>query len=287
MRCAWSILLLLFCLPVAATKQPKTIEWIMVDFAPYYIMNDKYEGTGRDESVIKLLEKALPEVSFKRTLLPASRAVHELSNPHNNYCMLSLYQNEHRKQHIQFTKHSSTVGLSPSIAIRKELAAKLELDVTKPVSLKSLLDDKHLALGVSMSRSFGADIDSVINESHDSNIISRPGRDTLASLTYMLQKKRIDILLGYPSEHYYLAHSMGFEDDLTQLSLTEAPALSIGYIGCTKNKQGEITVKLLDEALEKIAHTDAFHDVLVRWLPDNLQPILEKRLKDRNESAAH
>ena len=258
----------------------------MVDFAPYYIMHDKYEGTGRDESVIKLLEKALPEVSFKRTLLPASRAVHELSNPQNNYCMLSLYQSEHRKQHIQFTEHSSTVGLSPSIAIRKELAKKLKLDSTKPVSLKSLLAE-NLALGVSMSRSFGANIDKVINESHDANIISRPGRDTLASLTYMLQKKRIDILLGYPSEHYYLAHSMGFEDDLTQLSLTEAPALSIGYIGCTKNKQGEVTVKLLDEALEKIAHTDAFHDVLVRWLPDNLQPILEKRLKDRNESAAH
>lgn len=286
MRSVWSILLLLFCLPAYANKQPKAIEWIMVDFAPYYIMHDKYEGTGRDESVIKLLEKALPEVSFKRTLLPASRAVHELSNPQNNYCMLSLYQSEHRKQHIQFTEHSSTVGLSPSIAIRKELATKLKLDSTKPVSLKSLLAE-NLALGVSMSRSFGENIDKVINESHDANIISRPGRDTLASLTYMLQKKRIDILLGYPSEHFYLAHSMGFEDDLTQLSLTEAPALSIGYIGCTKNKQGEVTVKLLDEALEKIAHTDAFHDVLVRWLPDNLQPILEKRLKDRNESAAH
>ena len=286
MRSVWSILLLLFCLPAYANKQPKAIEWIMVDFAPYYIMHDKYEGTGRDESVIKLLEKALPEVSFKRTLLPASRAVHELSNPQNNYCMLSLYQSEHRKQHIQFTEHSSTVGLSPSIAIRKELATKLKLASTTPVSLKSLLAE-NLALGVSMSRSFGANIDKVINESHDANIISRPGRDTLASLTYMLQKKRIDILLGYPSEHYYLAHSMGFEDDLTQLSLTEAPALSIGYIGCTKNKQGEVTVKLLDEALEKIAHTDAFHDVLVRWLPDNLQPILEKRLKDRNESAAH
>ena len=286
MRSLWSILLLLFCLPAYANKQPKAIEWIMVDFAPYYIMHDKYEGTGRDESVIKLLEKALPEVSFKRTLLPASRAVHELSNPQNNYCMLSLYQSEHRKQHIQFTEYSSTVGLSPSIAIRKELATKLKLDSTKPVSLKSLLAE-NLALGVSMSRSFGANIDKVINESHDANIVSRPGRDTLASLTYMLQKKRIDILLGYPSEHYYLAHSMGFEDDLTQLSLTEAPALSIGYIGCTKNKQGEVTVKLLDEALEKIAHTDAFHDVLVRWLPDNLQPILEKRLKDRNESAAH
>ena len=80
---------------------------------------------------------------------------------------------------------------------------------------------------------------------------------------------------------------MGIEDELTQITLNQAPELSIGYIAWTKNKQGEVTVKLLDQTLEKIAHTDAFHDVLVRWLPDNLQPILEKRLKDRNESAAH
>ena len=287
MRRFW-LLLLFFCSAVSqATEQPKVIEWVMVDFAPYYIMNDKYEGTGRDESVIKLLEQAMPDYTFKRSLFPASRAVHELSNPYNNYCMLSLYQSEHRRQHIVFSKHTSTVGLSPSIAIRKELVNTLELNTAKPVSLKTLLADKHLALGVSMSRSFGKDIDNVINTSHDANIISRPGRDTLASLTYMLNKKRIDILLGYPSEHYYLARSMGFEDELTQLTLSEAPDLSLGYIGCTNNEQGSEHIKQLDITLEKIAHTQAFHDVMIRWLPDNLQPILEKRLIKRNESAAH
>ncbi|MGX1113022.1 uncharacterized protein (TIGR02285 family) [Pseudoalteromonas sp. MBR-15] len=287
MRLAWFFLLFFLCPFANATNQSKTIEWIVVDFAPYYIMNDRYEGMGRDESVIKLLKNALPDYTFTRTLLPASRAIHELSNPHNNYCMLSLYQSEHRKQHIAFTTHTSTVGLSPSIAIRKELIEKLNLDPSKPISLKSLLNDKHLALGVSMSRSFGSNIDNVINSSHDANIISRPGRDTLASLTYMLHKKRIDILLGYPSEHYYLAHSMGFENELTQLTLSEAPKLSVGYIGCTNNEQGHAMITLLDKALEEIAHTQNFEDILVRWLPDNLKPILEKRLRDRNESAAH
>ncbi len=283
----WSVLLLTLYVPVCDANQQKTIQWVMVDFAPYYILNDRYGGEGRDESVIKLLEQTLPNYTFKHTLLPSSRAVHELSNPQNNYCMLSLYQTEHRKQHIHFTKHTSTVGLSPSIAIHNELVTKLGLDPAKPVSLKSLLNEKQLTLGVSMSRSFGKDIDTVINTSHDANIISRPGRDTLASLTYMLHKKRIDILLGYPSEHYYLAYSMGFDEDLTQLTLTESPDLSLGYIGCTKNKYTEQIIKHLDEALEQIAHTNIYHDVLLRWLPDNLQPLLRKRLRDRSESAAH
>ncbi|WP_404340360.1 hypothetical protein [Pseudoalteromonas mariniglutinosa] len=282
-----SLLLLLTCSFYSQSETDRTINWIMVDFAPYYIMNDRYEGTGRDESVIKLIEKALPEYQFNHAFFPASRAIHELSNPLNNYCMLSLYQSAHRKQHIAFTEHTSTVGLSPSVAIHKELIAKLRLNPDQPVSLKTLLKQYKLTLGISMSRSFGKAIDEVINTNHDATIIIRPGRDTLASLTYMLKKRRIDILLGYPSEHYYLAHAMGFDNELTQLTLTEAAHLSEGYIGCTKNAQGLSHIKKLDNILESITHQRSYRDILLRWLPDNLKPILEKRLADRDENAAH
>ncbi len=101
----------------------------------------------------------------------------------------------------------------------------------------------------------------------------------------LVEAKRTE--LNLEGKTYYLAHSMGFEDKLTQLTLTEAPKLSEGFIGCTNNEQGRHIISQLDVALEKIAHTQEYHDILVRWLPDNLKPILEKRLKDRNESAAH
>ena len=266
--------------------QAKTINWVVADFAPYYIFNDQYAGTGRDESVITLLEQQLPTYTFKRTIVPSSRTIQELTNPNDTYCMLSLYQSPQRKQHIYFSEQTSTVGLSPSVAIHKELAKQLKIDIKNPISLQALLNEYHLALGISMSRSYGDAIDSVINDSSGASITIRPGRDTLASLTYMLQKKRIDILLGYPSEHYYLAKSMGFDNELMQLPLTEAPELSYGYIGCTKNEQGIEQVKVLNAALEQIKRLPAYREVLLRWLPDNLKPLLEQRLEINKNAPA-
>ncbi|MFT6787000.1 MAG: hypothetical protein ACJAVX_000343 [Pseudoalteromonas rhizosphaerae] len=271
----YAFLSLLISTPLHA----KTIDWIVTDFAPYYIFNDQYAGTGRDEGVIALLEQQLPSYTFNRTIFPSSRTIQELSNPNHTYCMLSLYQSPHRKQHISFSEQTSTVGLSPSIAIHQELVQHLKLETSTPVSLKTLLNQYQLALGISMSRSYGNAIDAVINNSADASIIIRPGRDTLASLTYMLKKKRIDILLGYPSEHYYLAKSMGFEDQLMQLPLTEAPDLSYGYIGCTNTEQGIAQVEVLNAALKEIKQQPAYHEVLLRWLPDNLKPLLEQRLQ--------
>ena len=84
----------------------------------------------------------------------------------------------------------------------------------------------------------------------DIDLVIRPTRDSLASLTYMLNLKRIDILLGYPSEHYYLAKSMHFDKNLTQRALIESPALSYGFIGCTKNEQGAKDITILNERLK-------------------------------------
>lgn len=129
-----------------------------------------------------------------------------------------------------------------------------------------------------MSRSYGQEIDTLINSTPNIDLVIRPTRDSLASLTYMLNLKRIDILLGYPSEHYYLAKSMHFEENLTQRPLTESPALSYGFIGCTKNEQGAKDIAILNEQLKVIKKTQAYNDLLMRWLPEDLRPLLKSRI---------
>ncbi|MFY8327541.1 TIGR02285 family protein [Pseudoalteromonas sp. ZZD1] len=267
------------CGCVSLNVQSKTINWVIVDFAPYYILNGQYAGTGRDESVISLLETQLPHYTFNRVILPSSRALQEVSNPNKTFCMLSLYQSKHRRQHISFSEESSTTGLSPSLSIHKELLSQLQIDAADPISFSQLLNEQKLTLGISMSRSYGVEIDKIINNSADASIIIRPGRDTLASLTYMLKKKRIDILLGYPSEHFYIAKSMGYDDELTQLQLIEAAKLSDGYIGCTDTTLGNEHVNVLNEALIAVKQQQAYNEILLRWLPDNLRPILAQRLQ--------
>ena len=268
--------LLFFCL--SSISNARTINWLAHDFAPYYILNGQYQHQGRDESIISLLEKQLPNITFNRMLIPSGKVIQDLSNTSNNVCALSLYKNDYRKEHIYFTDESSTTGLSPSIAMHKKLAKALNIAESKEVSLLNLIQDKKLTLGVSMSRSYGQEIDTLINSTPNIDLVIRPTRDSLASLTYMLNLKRIDILLGYPSEHYYLAKSMHFEENLTQRPLTESPALSYGFIGCTKNEQGAKDIAILNEQLKVIKKTQAYNDLLMRWLPEDLRPLLKSRI---------
>lgn len=268
--------LLFFCL--SSISNARTINWLAHDFAPYYILNGQYQHQGRDESIIFLLEKQLPNITFNRMLIPSGKVIQELSNTSNNVCALSLYKNDYRKEHIYFTDESSTTGLSPSLAMHKKLAKALNIAESKEVSLLNLIQDKKLTLGVSMSRSYGQEIDTLINSTPNIDLVIRPTRDSLASLTYMLNLKRIDILLGYPSEHYYLAKSMHFEENLTQRPLTESPALSYGFIGCTKNEQGAKDIAILNEQLKVIKKTQAYNDLLMRWLPEHLRPLLQSRI---------
>ena len=270
--------LLFFCL--SSISNARTINWLAHDFAPYYILNGQYQHQGRDESIISLLEKQLPNITFNRMLIPSGKVIQELSNTSNNVCALSLYKNDYRKEHIYFTEESSTTGLSPSIAMHKRLAKALNIAESKEVSLLNLIQDKKLTLGISMSRSYGQEIDTLINSTPNIDLVIRPTRDSLASLTYMLNLKRIDILLGYPSEHYYLAKSMHFEENLTQRPLTESPALSYGFIGCTKNEQGAKDIAILNEQLKVIKKTQAYNDLLMRWLPEHLRPLLQSRINN-------
>jgi uncharacterized protein (TIGR02285 family) len=277
MQFSW--LILFVCVFLSTTCDARTIKWLTHDFAPYYILSGPDKSQGRDESIISLLEQQLPHINFERVIIPSGKVIQELANQQSNACALSLYKNKYREERVYFTHQSSTAGLSPSIAMHQKLSAALDIQSSESVSLTHLLVKKQLTLGVSMNRSYGSEIDKIINTTPNTNIVIRPTRDTLSTLTYMLNLERIDILLGYPSEHYYLAKTMGFTDNLTQRMLTEAPKISYGYIGCTKNEQGAEDIATLNQQLKMLKQTNEYKQVLTRWLPNDLKPKLTLHLQ--------
>ena len=277
MQFSW--LILFVCVFLSTTCDARTIKWLTHDFAPYYILSGPDKSQGRDESIISLLEQQLPHINFERVIIPSGKVIQELANQQSNACALSLYKNKYREERVYFTHQSSTAGLSPSIAMHQKLSAALNIESSDSVSLTHLLVKKQLTLGVSMNRSYGSEIDKIINTTPNTNIVIRPTRDTLSTLTYMLNLERIDILLGYPSEHYYLAKTMGFTDNLTQRMLTEAPKISYGYIGCTKNEQGAEDIATLNQQLKMLKQTKEYKQVLTRWLPNDLKPKLTLHLQ--------
>ena len=274
MRTIWIPVLFLW-VPFANAK---TITWIYLDFSPYYILSGSKKGLGRDEGVIHLLEKVMPSYRFKYLVLPASRAIHSLSDPNNTVCMLSLYKTTQRLKHISFSNEASTIGLSPSLAVRKSTLNELKLNMGQEVSLAKLIHQSHLALGISHDRSFGDALDEIIRSTDPTQLIIRPGKEPLASLTNMLLKERVDMILGYPSEHYHLQQKFDRSYRLSQLTIKEAGDFAYGYIGCTKRPDSKQLITDLDVALKLIKQSNEFDQTMLYWLPTELQPKLAAQL---------
>jgi uncharacterized protein (TIGR02285 family) len=158
------------------------------------------------------------------------------------------------------------------------MVAKLQLESDQAVSLTRLIMQNGLTIGTTLNRSFGKEIDEIISLSPEQQVSARAGRDTLESLTYMLLKGRVDIILGYPSEHTYLKTVMDKNDELLQLTVLEAKAVSKGFIGCTKSVEGKAVVKAINSVLGKVNQSEQFKSVMLRWLPQHMAPILKPYL---------
>lgn len=271
------------CLIIACIIAPfqligQTINWLTVDFAPYYINTDDIKIEGRDRAIIEILAQQLPNFSFTYTQIPGSRLIHELANQRSNVCFLSLYKTPHRLKLFHFSTHPSTIGLAPTLMMKKSTALKLKLLTQSTLSLAKVMVKHDLLLGMTSNRSFGKHLDSVIKSIPAQQQIARAGDDVLDSLITMLHKNRVDVLLGYPDEQLYLAKQLGVLDEIVIFSLEEAPTYSVGYIGCSHNDLGKENIKLLDQALLKIYPLADYYQILTRWLPDNLHKEVKKML---------
>ncbi|MFC3031205.1 hypothetical protein ACFOEE_01525 [Pseudoalteromonas fenneropenaei] len=242
-----------------------------MDFPPYYFVSDQLTGSGRDEAVITLLNKRISSFDTEELLLPASRAVPTLKDTSKLRCILSLYRTAEREQFTTFSRQFSTIGLPITVAMRRQTRAQLGLQHTPSVSLMALMNDTEHTLGVAMNRSYGNAIDTVIKNTSPTVVVTRAGSDALASLTAMLLKERVDFVLGYASEHFYAKQQLDKDDQLIQLTLTEAPDFVYGYVGCSQTADTKEYIYLVDEVLEHLHDSQAFHDIMLRWLPAELR----------------
>ncbi|MFY8297260.1 transporter substrate-binding domain-containing protein [Pseudoalteromonas sp. SS15] len=277
----FKFLVIIFFLLLDFESVAKTVTFLKVDFAPYYILEGEEKGQGRDEAVINLLEQSLPEYKFKQVFIPSSRALFELQHSKQTTCMLSLYKTEQRKQQFYFSDQYSTIGLAPTIAMHKDVAEKVIPKGITTTSLKDLIFKNDLILGKSTERSYGQHVDKIILKIPKDDMIIRAGKDSLQSLTYMLLKKRVDLIIGYPGEHLYLQSKLKKESQFIQLQISESPKTVLGFIGCNKSKESQQFLTKVDMSFSTIKASSEYTSLMLRWVPVNLQHNLVNELNNQ------
>lgn len=270
-------LILIFILPELSSARD-IMKWAFVDFPPYYIFQGDDKGMGRDERLIRLIQKHLPAYRHLEQKMPAARLFGRLKAG-EHLCVVSLYRTPGRSEFISYTSVPSTIGLPLGITVKRSKARLFEQKAVnmKPVSLAHLLKNTPLRLGIAKGRSYTAEGDALIKKfGSESNVHVRAGRDVYHGLFKMLLNDRVDFIIGYPDEMLYIARSYSASDRILNLPIREFDRFSLGYIGCPKNRWGLEAAEKLSDVLRKIRPTAEYRSIIESWLDENSRIRLRK-----------
>lgn len=177
--------------------QNGTITWVTLDAPPYYIQSGPSQGQGIGDQIIALLQKNLPEYSHQvRSDLPVAR-ITQLQKEKAPIVMVTTLWSQEKEDYLYFSLPS--VINPPTVVVTLKKNAP-QFSGEDQISLAALVSNRSLRLGAA-DRVYGAPLDDLLKPLQGAdNIHRRMGNNVFTALLEMLDRGRVDYLLGTPYE---------------------------------------------------------------------------------------
>ncbi|MFZ6873716.1 TIGR02285 family protein [Undibacterium sp. Di27W] len=252
------------------------ISWYVYHLPPLYIQ----EGPGKGEGIVDLalqrqLIPGLPAYQHKFINVPLKR-LELMLRDEDNACALGLFKNAEREKTMIFSQ-PFFAQLPPGAMIPRTQIAQLRpyLVAGDKLSLSKLLEDEVLTVGAQSGRSYGANIDELL-QAHKGkkNIYLNSAPNAAKSLLQMNALGRVNLVLGYPYEANFL-NSRDNADyiDLKFYPLQEQPAYLLGYAACSKSAFGEQAIEQINTVLARREVLEAIALLYESWLPEDARAL--------------
>ena len=258
-------------------SEKNIVTWYLNDDPPTMIVNGEDQGQGFIDRILYLLEQEMPEHEFVFVSATFPRALHDIKLG-KEVCYPALFKTEQRKAFVAFTQ-MSIMHPSNYITMSRQLAE--QLDIKEQVDLLELMQNRKLIFGLESQRSFGFELDSLLQDSEyinkAGNVIRMRVSETAMNKYRMLVRGRIDYILDYPFETYYSLGKLARADDFVSFPIAHTPQFTMGAIGCAKTPWGEDVVRHLDRALSKVKGSPEYKEALTAWLQEF---VVDERFED-------
>lgn len=221
--------------------------------------------------------------NFKRVLFGMKNGEH--------VCSSALLKNAERGKFITYS-HPNFLLLPNGVLIRAGDRHLLDpyIDPSNRLNFSLVLEEKKLILGVSTGRQYGSGVDPLLEKmklNKPSQVLVRSEADVRSGLIYVLHNRRVDLVLGFSTEHEYAAHVSGSEAATEFLPIAEQRPFTLGYTGCTKGEWGDRVVEQINSILEEPEVFESFVHYYKRWLPNSnyayYDQLLDQALADHIE----
>lgn len=240
--------------PNGATAEESTSKqsfiWTVPAFAPAFI-TDGGKLSGYAAYTQNWFAAHLPQYRYSVLHVPLARLLAEMKSGEGAVrCSAALIPTAERRSYIAFAK---TVLLHLPISVVIQAADEERfapyLDAKGHVELDKLLADEQLLTAVRSGRAYGARVDKHLNRYRDAKHVMQVVDDT--KFLRMLDLKRIDWTLYFPSEAEYYRRQTTPDLEIKTLPISGNTTLLEATIGCAKTPLGEKAISEINAIINQ------------------------------------
>lgn len=254
--------------PVRATAKENVI-WMEAVMPPFLTPGEAGRDRGYGNVITDIIQEGLNDYEHETMTTNITRHFYKFKQG-EKVCSVGLYRTPEREDFMYFSI-PSFLTLPAVLIVRKDARARFGNRTS--VKLAEILRDKHLTVGLSKDRSYGAKTDDILKQHLGSgNIFETTGQELSLNLFKMLMKGRLDGIVGLPEEALYQAEQLGIRDQVMTLTIEENQS---GYedwlssVGCSKTPWGKAIIERIDAVLRAQRPTERYRAAYERWLDPN------------------
>jgi len=269
-----ALLLLVVPLISSSVLAKPSIDWLSVHWPPFRIADGAEKGQGHIDQMQQLLMAELPQYQHQVHYSNLARVEQTLAAPTAQTCIFSLIYNETRAKTMRYSI-SAVTSINVMLHVRADHPLVQQWRSTSGVSLSEVTADQAINGMVEHNRGYPAIV---------KKFLDIPGRNlTSQSLQNvnpvdLLLASRFDYLIEYPDRVRYFQSISPQKSQLVDLPIRGLDPFMYSYVACQKGDEGNLRIRDINHALQKLRATKAYQEVMMRWLSPQRQQQLQKHL---------
>ncbi|MCG8688572.1 MAG: hypothetical protein MI892_27125 [Desulfobacterales bacterium] len=253
-----STLLCLFIIPCTSAKQQ--INWLTFGQIPAYISTGEFKNKGFIDQIIQMLQKeALKEFEFNYFQVNHKRFNIMALEKGNCYIGWKTFSD-----HRLFSK-PIFIWYPSGIIIQKQNQSKFG-PKGSILSLKKMLKNKALTLGVIDEFAYSPGIQSILTEYRDAPHVYFIKSSTMQVNLKMLVGKRVDYTIGWPSQPIVEEKLNGLKNDFMFYNVEEDQKYLYIGVSCSKCDQGERVINQVNTLFSNKEALLEVKSIIQQWV---------------------
>ena len=251
----------------ASTPMPKEkIEWALFNFPPFIATKSGRLDGSAENRILNDLQGKLTEYTHHHTMVSVSTLLAMLKQK-RKVCSAWVYRTPERESLAYFTSFFPI----PSQGLVVRATDMDRFREMKKISLKYLLEQTNLRLGLEKDRSYGQELDKIIKASSPEKITYVEGPSAAEALIKMLMSGRVNYILEFPQVVAYYNEAMKLSPNLYYNELEEFSGMRLVNIVCTKSRWGRLVSRDIDKALQELARDPEFPNLVEVYYPEEVK----------------